>query len=251
MAIKLPTEPVKATRVNPKILVLYGPPKVGKTEQLSQLESNLICDLEDGAAYYDSLRIDIRKTSDLDELYDEIMKIGTERAKAGMRGEALFPYKYISLDTVDALEELCERSATANYKKSVIGKSFEGDSVLELPQGGGYYYLRKEVLEKLMKISKVCKTLIVISHIKDKNLMKGGSEVTVKDISLTGKLGSMVCAKADAIGRMFRDSDGELMVSFETIDESVVMGGRCKHLAGITMKFDWNSIFISEEVLSA
>ncbi len=241
----LPNEPVKPSRINPKILVLYGLPKVGKTKKLSELENNLIVDLEDGAAYYECLRVTLTSIAQLDDLYASIMEEGKKRAAAGKKGEDLFPYKYISLDTIDALEDCAERAATAKYKKSTIGKSFDGESVIELPNGGGYYYLRKEVMDTLVKISKVCKTLIIISHVKEKNLSKGGMDVSVRDISLTGKLGQIVCAKADAIGYVYREQDGPLMVSFETIEASAVMGGRCEHLKGRVMEFEWENIFLA------
>lgn len=246
MAITLPMEPVKATRVNPKILVLYGMPKVGKTEVLSQLESNLILDLEDGAAYYEALKINVHKTADLDAVYESIMAEGRKRAAAGKRGEDLFPYKYLSIDTIDALEGMAEISSTEKYKESVIGKTFKGDSILELPQGAGYGYIRREVMDKVIKLSKVCRGLVITSHIKDKLLNKGGVEVTSKDISLTGKLSQIVCAKADAIGHLFRNKEGALHVNFETVEDSSVMGGRAKHLTGKSFEFSWDKIFLPE-----
>jgi hypothetical protein len=242
----LPETPVKPSRINPKILLLYGLPKVGKTEILSKLPGNLIGDAEDGAAYYECLRVPINKTEDLDELYDSIMAEGKKRAAAGKKGEDLFPYKYISLDTIDAIEDMASKSATAKYKKSVIGQKFEGESVIELPNGGGYYYLRKEVMEKILKISKVCKGLILVSHVKEKNLSKGGMDVSVRDISLTGKLSQIVCAKADAIGYVFRTQDGPLMINFETVDDAAIMGGRCHHLKGKTMEFKWEDIYLAD-----
>ena len=39
----------KAVSQNPKVMLLYGAPKVGKTTALSQLEDCLIIDTEDGA----------------------------------------------------------------------------------------------------------------------------------------------------------------------------------------------------------
>ena len=47
MAFKV--EKRKALSVNPKILLLYGAPKVGKTTMLSELDKCLILDTEDGS----------------------------------------------------------------------------------------------------------------------------------------------------------------------------------------------------------
>ena len=44
MSITLPTAPVSAETQDPKYLILFGLPKVGKTTILSTLENNLILD---------------------------------------------------------------------------------------------------------------------------------------------------------------------------------------------------------------
>lgn len=253
----LPSKSIAPTRINPKILVLYGMPKVGKTGALSSLDDCLILDTEGGADIYENKRIritsidgDVVKNAEgevvsmgLNRVYDAILEYGAKLHSEGKKVE--FPYKYIAIDTLDVLEEFAEVSATATYKKSVIGKNFEGKSVIELPQGGGYYYLRNEVLGAIEKIAQVCKHLILITHIKEKLLNKGGIEVSHKDISLTGKLGQMVCAKSDAIGYLYREPSKPLMVSFAT-NEGAVMGARFERLAGKKFEFDWSKIYIDE-----
>lgn len=246
MAITLPTAVVKKTRISPKISLFYGLPKVGKTGKMAELSGNLILDGEEGAEVYDCLRVTVRSTADIDDVYNQIMGQAIDFKKKNPDKKAEFPYKYITVDTADKLEEFCERSATAKYKKSTIGNTFKGESVLELPNGGGYYYLRNEVIEKIEMLAKVCDRLIIIAHVKDKLVTtKKGEDVTVKDISLTGRLAGIVCAKADAIGYMFRNPEdgGNLWVSFETYDGSV-MGARPEHLAGKKMPMDWDKIFI-------
>ena len=73
MAITLPTAVVKKTRISPKISLFYGLPKVGKTGKMAELEGNLILDGEEGAEVYDCLRVTIRSTADIDEVYKQIM----------------------------------------------------------------------------------------------------------------------------------------------------------------------------------
>lgn len=248
MPIVLPTEVTPVQRIDPKILVLYGKPKVGKTELLSKLKGCLTIDSEDGSDYFEMLKIKITRAEEIDEVFEAIMTEGRKRAKEGKTGLDLFPYKYIAVDTADALEDMCERSATKKYKNSTIGKSFDGDTVLELPKGSGYYYLRNELMSKLMMLTKVCKGLIIVAHIREKNIDKGGTEVTTKDLSLTGKISQLVCAKADAIGYVYRDRDEkEVMVSFETLESSAIMGARAAHLRGVTMPFNWDKIFIDQD----
>ena len=48
--IVLPTERRKATDYNPRLMVLFGKPKSGKSSLMASLENNLIIDLEDAIA---------------------------------------------------------------------------------------------------------------------------------------------------------------------------------------------------------
>lgn len=242
--VKLPEAPVKASRISPKIAVFYGLPKVGKTEVLTQLPGCLILDTEGGSEMYDSMRLPITCTADLIDVCNAIIAEGEKRYATGKRGDDLFPYKYIAIDTLDKLEEFAEVSATVKYKNTTIGKNYTGKSVLELPNGGGYYYVRNELMDLINKVSEVCPRLILITHVKEKLLDKGGEQVKVNDISLTGKMGSIVCAKADVIGYLYRIAGQPgLKVSFETL-ESTVMGARVKYLAGQKFDFDWNKIYV-------
>lgn len=265
MSSVLPQNRLAPTRVNPKISLFYGLPKVGKTTLLSLLESCLILDTEGGADTLNVMRIRISsisgptiyeedgvtvKSTSMDQVYRDIVDYALqETARTGKKPKP--PYKFLALDTVDKFEDLCEVTATEKYKQTTIGKSFTGKTVLELPQGGGYYHLRNEVLFQLDRLSTICEYLILISHIKEKLLNKGGIEVSVRDISLTGKLGSMVAAKADIIGYLYREAGRQdLMVSFETF-ENAVMGSRFSRLAGQKFPFDWNTIFLEEGSITA
>ena len=73
-------------------------------------------------------------------------------------------------------------------------------------------------------------------------LEKKGKEVAVKDLDLTGKIKSITCANADAIGYIYREDD-ETMVSFNSMDD-VTAGSRCRSLKGKAMPLEWSNIFI-------
>jgi len=258
--INLPTEKAAPTRINPKILIFYGPPKIGKTTKLCELENCLILDAEKGTEAISAMRIPVNSTSgitmlnengtiastSIDSVIESIEAKGiAEFEKTGVKPKP--PYKYLAMDTIDRLEDFCEVHATAAYKASTMGKNFEGKSVIELPNGGGYYHLRNSMLEYISRLANICEHLILISHIRDKNLNKGGVDVSVRDISLTGRLGQMVCARADMVGYVYREpgKSEELMVSFETLEDTT-MGSRFPRLAGKRIPFDWNQIFLPE-----
>ena len=63
--LKLPKKKTKALRKSPKNMVIYGPPKIGKTTALAKLDNCLILDLEDGSDMVDALKI---KATNLNEL---------------------------------------------------------------------------------------------------------------------------------------------------------------------------------------
>jgi len=231
--MELPKEKVKASRKSPKNMIIYGPPKIGKTTMLSLLNNCLIIDLEDGSDMVDALKIKANSLADL-------QKIGTEIIKAGK------PYKYVAIDTISKLEEWCEGYAKAIYKKTPMGKNFDSKnenlSVLSLPNGAGYLYLRMAYKEWMDKLNKLADHVILVGHLKDKMLEKQGKEVAVKDLDLTGKIKQITCANADAVGYIYREGE-ETMISFNSMDD-VTAGSRCAHLKGATMPLAWDQIFI-------
>ncbi len=74
--IVLPKEIREPLRTNPATLLLYGAPKVGKTTFVSQLENNLILDLEHGSEMIRSLSLEINNLEELSDAGAEIYKAG-------------------------------------------------------------------------------------------------------------------------------------------------------------------------------
>lgn len=231
--MELPKEKIKASRKSPKNMVIYGAPKIGKTTALSQLDECLIIDLEGGSDMVDALKVQAHDFADLAEVGKAIIKEGK-------------PYKYIAVDTVTKLEEWCESEAKKIYMSTPMGANFEkknpGASVLSLPNGGGYLYLRIAYKKWLDRLNKLADHVILVGHLKDKMLEKKGKEVSSKDLDLTGKIKQITCANADAIGYIYRE-DETTMISFDSKDE-VTAGSRCEHLRGKTMPLNWSEIFI-------
>lgn len=105
MSIVLPTKKVKAERANPKRLVIYSKPKTGKTSAFAGLDDNLIIDLENGSDYVDALKIKV-------ESLQELLEAGKAIKEAGK------PYKYVTVDTVTALEDMVMPLAIKLYKQT-------------------------------------------------------------------------------------------------------------------------------------
>ena len=240
MGIVLPTTKVKAERQNPKRIVIYSKPKTGKTTAYAGLENNLILDLENGADYVDALKV---KVSNLQELLD----VGKAIKEAGK------PYKFVTVDTITVLEEMIMPLAVKLFQKTPMGKNFDGDNVTTLPNGAGYLYIRQAFFQVLDFIDTLAPTIILSGHIKDKVVDDKGEMVMSANIDLTGKIKSLVCANADAIGYMYRKGN-KTILSFKT-NEEVTCGARPEHLRNeelvITemnekgeLQFHWDKVFI-------
>ena len=231
--ISLPTQKTKAVRKSPKNFVLYGQPKVGKTSALAQLDNCLIIDLEDGTDMLDALKIKAKNLKHLAEIGKEVLNQGK-------------PYKYIAIDTVTQLEVWCEPEAKKLYQNTPMGKNFDKDnkglSVLTLPNGGGYMYLRIAFKKWLERLNTLADHVILVGHLKESKIEKKGKEVAFKDLDLTGKIRNITCANADAIGYVFREDD-TTMISFDSLGD-IQAGSRCDHLKGQTFPLEWDKIFI-------
>ena len=239
MSIVLPTSKVKAERVNPKRIIIYSKPKTGKTTAYAGLEDNLIIDLENGSDYVEAMKLKANSLQELKEIGKAIK-------------DANYPYKYVTIDTVTALEDLVMPLAVNLYKQTSMGKNYDGDNVTTLPNGAGYLYIRQAFFQVLDFIDKLAPTIILSGHIKDKVVDDKGEMVMSANIDLTGKIKSLICANADAIGYMYRKGN-QTILSFKTNDE-VTCGARPEHLRNEeivisemidgVLKTSWNKVFV-------
>jgi hypothetical protein len=239
MSIVLPTKKVKGDRVNPKRIVIYSKPKTGKTTAYAGLDNNLIFDLENGTDYVEALKI---KIGSLQELLDT----GKAIKAAGN------PYKFVTIDTVTALEDMIMPLAIKLYRATPMGKNFDGETVVTLPNGAGYLYIRQAFFQVLDFIDTLAPTIILSGHIKDKVVDDKGEMVMSANIDLTGKIKSLICANADAIGYMYRKGN-KTILSFKT-NEEVTCGARPEHLRNEeivisemidgVLKTSWEKVFV-------
>ena len=215
MSIVLPTKKVKADRVNPKRLIIYSKPKTGKTTAFAGLDGNLIIDLENGSGYVEAMKVTANNLQELKEIGKAIKEAG-------------YPYKYVTIDTVTALEDMVMPLAINLYQKTPMGKNYSGDSILTLPNGAGYLYVRQAFFQVLDFIDSFAPHIILSGHIKDKQVDDKGEMVMSANIDLTGKIKSLICANADAIGYMYRKGN-QTILSFKT-NEETTCGARPEHL---------------------
>lgn len=222
MSLILPTSKVPAISTNPKFLIIYGRPKAGKTSALAQLENNLIVDLEGGSTFIDAMAVQARSVSDLGEIAQAI------RAKNTEVGHAF--YRHITIDNATRLEEICLPYAATLYRRSPVGKNWEGSDVRELPNGSGYFYIRQAVRKVIDMFKDLCDEFILVGHVKDTQVNKDGEELSEMSLDLVGKLSFIICGEADAVGFLYRKGN-ETHISFKGGD-GTPKEARAPHLRG-------------------
>lgn len=228
-------------RLSPRRLLLYSKPKAGKSTVISYLDNCLVLDLERGTDFLDVMSVPIEDLTDLRKYGDAIIA-------------ANYPYKYIAIDTVTKLEELCLPYALKLYQETPMGKAFSGDNVLSLPQGAGYYWLREAFHKVLSYIETLSPNLIMVGHLLDRVVDVKGKEVSAADIDLTGKLKRIACQDSDAIAYLYREGK-DTFLNFNSSD-TITCGARPEHLRGKqiliassddngkVIETHWNKIFI-------
>ncbi len=252
----LPNEKTKASRINPKKIILFGKPKIGKTTALSQLDNCLILDLEGGTSYVDALKIDVLELARQQEVDPIIvLKKVINQLKEANKLKGGFVYKYGAIDTISVLEDMIMPIAVNLYKQTSMGRNFQGDDVLTLPNGAGYQYTRRALWLVLEELEQCFDTLIILGHLKDKLVEKDGKEMTERGLDLVGKSAAILCSQVDAIGYMYRE-DNQTIVNFAPSD-SITCGSRSEHLKNKKVTLiesddsgklivNWNNIFIKE-----
>ena len=222
MSLILPTSKVPAVSTNPKFLIIYGRPKAGKTSALAQLENNLIVDLEGGSTFIDAMAIQCRNINDLGEAAQAI------RAKNKEVGHNF--YRHITIDNATRLEEICLPYAATLYRQSPVGKNWKGSDVRELPNGSGYFYIRQAVRKVIDMFKDLCDEFILVGHVKYTQVNKDGEELSEMSLDLVGKLSSIICGEADAVGFLYRKGN-ETHISFKGGD-GTPKEARAPHLRG-------------------
>lgn len=254
--VKLPKQKVKATRVNPKSMVIFSLPKMGKTTAVSALENCLIIDVEKGSDFVDALKYDVlREAESRDVLPIDVLRELIDEIKKANKQNGGYVYKYIALDTVTALEDVVLPLANKLYRDTPMGRTWVGDDVTTLPNGAGYRYTRMALSMVLAEIENLCDTFIILGHVKDKLVEKDGKEMNERGLDLTGKSASILCAQVDAIGYLYRE-ENKTIINFNP-SENLISGARSKHLKNKeivvatgddqnNVKVDWSEVFINE-----
>ena len=168
----------KAVSQNPKTMLLYGAPKVGKTTALSQLDDCLIIDTEGGANMIEGYVHSINSRKELIELL--------KQAQEGHE------YKYVAIDTIDKI---------ATWAEQAVCEEESVSAVQDLAFGKGFGLVREKVLNTVSILKTIFPHVIIIGHRKwARAVVDSKAIVEPESLDLTGKLKNMLMADCDAKG---------------------------------------------------
>ncbi len=252
----IPTSKVQPTRINPKSIVLFAKPKVGKTEMCAGLENSLLIDLEDGSDYVNALKVNVlAEARNQGKSPLEVIQILIQEINAANAEKKGYAYRFGILDTITAAEEMVLPLAADLYRNTPQGRNWQGGDIRTLPNGAGYQFTRQALWMFIDSFRQCFETLIIIGHLKDKLIEKDGKEMNERGLDLAGKSGPLLCSQVDAIGYVYRDGDGDTAINFKP-SESITCGSRSEHLKDqdnikvITknedgsLKVDWSNVFL-------
>lgn len=196
-------------------------PKSGKSSFVAAIDDNLIIDLEDGYRALSVMKVQARTANDLQDIKAAILEKGRELKRA--------PYRFITIDNATRLEEMSVPLAAELYRNTPMGaqwglmKDIKGLPIKDpktgktmvdpkadvrmLPNGSGYLYLRKAIRQLIDMFKPLCESLILVCHVKDKQVNKNGQEMSEMAVDLAGKSADIVCGEADAVGYLYRDGN--------------------------------------------
>lgn len=232
---------------------------------MASLENNLILDLENGYRSLPVMKLQVRSARDFFDVKSLLAKKASETGKV--------PYSFITIDNATRLEEMSLALAAQYYRGTPMGAGWgmlkdpkgmpimrDGKPVPDpkadvrmLPNGAGYTYLRKAVRDLIVMFEPYCDTLILVCHVKDKQIRKDGKEMNEMSVDLAGKTGDIICGEADAIGLVYREGN-KTYISFEGGDDTI-KEARPLHLRGRkfcvaesdeqnNLKIDMSQIFV-------
>jgi hypothetical protein len=208
----------KASVINPKTMLLFSYPKVGKTELCTRLKDYLIIDFEHGTDYYDAKKVNIDSVDEFGEL------------KAQFEEENPF-FDVLILDTITTMYDvICNPIAVSMFNKETGSKRELNWDIRKLDYGKGIWYLRESMQLIINFFKRYCNTLILSGHVADKAIMNETGTTNIKDIDIEGKLKSIIAVKVDAVGFLYRKEPKKNYVSFITNSE-LIGGTRSDHLA--------------------
>jgi len=178
MTVQLPTETSKpSTDLSTKTILVYGPPKAGKSTFASHFPGAVFFECEPGLGELEVYKVPTYTWADL---------LAAGRLVAA--GDHAF--KTVVIDTVDNAFKFCTDHICAKY-----GIEYEGD----LPHGKGWAFVKNEWHRVLTKLASLPYGLVLISHAQDKQVETRTEKYTKTQPSLPDRARGVLLGLVDMI----------------------------------------------------
>jgi len=157
MAVALPVERSKPnTDLGAKSLLIYGPPKIGKSTFASRFPEAVFFECEPGLSELEVFKVPTYT-------WEDFLAACRLVAAGGHR------FKTVVVDTADNAFRLCSEHVNAEHKVE-----YEGD----LPHGKGWAFVKNEWGRVLTKLASLPYGLVLISHSMEKTIETRTGEYT-------------------------------------------------------------------------
>lgn len=241
----IPQASVPATLVNPRTLVIYTDLKAGKSTISAWLSRNrraVWADTENGSGGMPGRAVNIVERAAVEKLNKVDFY---QRLCAELAAEQPAICDYFVTDKVDQLETWAEGWATADYKRTVLGKDFKGSSISEVPYVGWSLWH-----EKFLALWNAAKSAapyaIFFGSLKQGGSDKFGKHDAAKaglacsfDLDLGTRQRKTAVGDSDATALMWREPDGSNWLSFASREQGAFTGCRVPRLEGSRFRFSW------------
>ena len=211
----LPTEKTKAkTDLWEFPILLYGPPKIGKSTLVAEIDNVLFVNTGGGLDALDVFQVPVTT-------WEEFLEVGKEFT------QGTHNFKVCCIDTVDRLHKMCitymiQQHNLKNPTKAILHPQ-------DLDFGKGYDLIKDEMMRPLMKLV-LCKYgLIMTSHTVEKQVKTRVMEISKTMPTLQDHVWQLIDSITGII--MLYTMEGTKRVIKATPNESWIAGDRTGRLA--------------------
>jgi len=164
-------------------MLIYGPPKFGKTTLLSGWDNLILLATEKG---YGALKLDVLDITSWQQWKDVVKELTTKK-------EYKQKYKTVAIDTIDLLANMCI--------EEVCGE-LEIDHISDAKWAKGYDRLKKEFETEMNKLFMSDYGILMTSHTKIQELSNFGGSISKTIPTLNTQCRAILIPKIDVIGCM-------------------------------------------------
>ncbi len=178
MTVTLPQAKAKPNRdLSSKTILLYGPPKIGKSTLASRFPDALFMECEPGLGELEVFKVPTHNWTDF-------------LAACKLVAEGNHKFKTIVVDTIDNAFKSCSEHVC--HENNV---QYEGD----LSHGKGWALVKNEWHRVLTRLASLPYGLVLISHSVDKRMETRTGEVTKTQPSLPDRARAVVLGLVDMV----------------------------------------------------